>query len=368
MATSVTSVAISTDWLCQWCGAERLNLTLARAFPGAPMFTSVYHPQRTYPEYADIDVRPSRLNSFPPFRRWHRATFPLLAREFGRMTVDADVLVASSAGFAHGIGTTGRKVVYCHTPARWLYQPPERYLGGNLAKRAILGSGRRRLEAWDARAAASADRYIVNSSIVATRVLEVYGIEAEVLHPPVTLAVDGPAVRPASAPDEPGFLLCVGRLIPYKNIPAIVDAFHSLPDLRLVVVGQGNLRRELERSKPGNVTLIPTVSDVELRWLYRNSSGLVAASFEDFGLTPVEAAHFGKPVAAMRWGGYVDTVVEGQTGVFFERPEPDHIASAVRELHRLQWDAGALERHAAAFGEEQFITRIQAIVADVASK
>jgi glycosyltransferase involved in cell wall biosynthesis len=364
----MTSVAISTDWLCQWCGAERFNLSLARAFPGAPMYTSVYYPSRTYPEYADIDVRPSRLNSFPPFRRWHRATFPLLAHEFSRQTIEADVLVAASAGFAHGMNTTGRKVVYCHTPARWLYQPPERYLGGNLAKRAILGSGRRRLRAWDERAAASADRYIASSSAVATRIHEVYGIEAEVVHPPVTLSADGPSVRPASAPDEPGFLLCVGRLIAYKNIPAVVEAFRSLPDLRLVVVGQGGLQRELARSKPGNVTLIPTVSDAELRWLYKNSSGLVAASFEDFGLTPGEAASFGKPVAALRWGGYVDTVAEGRTGVFFERPEAAHIASAVREMHGFRWDSIQLQRHAAGFGEDAFIARMQEIVSDVLSK
>ncbi len=187
------------------------------------------------------------------------------------------------------------------------------------------------------------------------------------MHPPVTLGADGPVTPPPGAP-EPGFVLCVGRLIPYKNVPAVIEAFRALPDLHLVVVGQGSLERRLRHTKPRNVTMLPVVSDAELRWLYRNSSGLAAASFEDFGLTPLEAASFGKPVAALRWGGYVDTVAEDRTGVFFEQSEPSLIARAIRSMHDHDWAPDELRDHAASFGEDRFVASIRSIVADVVAQ
>ena len=114
---------------------------------------------------------------------------------------------------------------------------------------------------------------------------------------------------------------------------------------------------------PSNVLLLGSVSDSQLRWLYANSAGLVAASFEDYGLTPLEAAAFGKPTAALRWGGYLDTVREGETGVFFDRPEPACIRRAVtRTGPRSVPRSANLCAHASAFSEERFIDRLRALV------
>ena len=109
-------------------------------------------------------------------------------------------------------------------------------------------------------------------------------------------------------------------------------AFRRLPDQRLVVVGTGPLADQIAAAAPANVTVLGRVDDASLRWLYGSSTGLVAASYEDFGLTPVEAAAFGKPTAALRWGGFLDTTVEGETGVFFDQPDPALIAEAVEQL------------------------------------
>ena len=166
------------------------------------------------------------------------------------------------------------------------------------------------LRAFDRRAAASADTYLANSTFVRDQIRSAYGIDAEVLHPPSSLDPDGPA---EPVPDiEPGFLLTVARLLPYKHVAETVDAFRLLPGHRLVVVGEGPGRAGLEASLPGNVRLLGDVSDARLRWLYANCAGLVTASREDFGLTPVEAAAFGKPVAALRFGGHLDTVRAGR--------------------------------------------------------
>ena len=122
-------VRLVHDYLTQRGGAERVVLSLARAFPGAPLHTSLYEPATTFPSSARVDVRPTPLNRLAPLRRDHRLALPLLAPAFSRLRIDADVVVCSSSGWAHGARVTGRKIVYCHTPARWLYQA-DRYLRG----------------------------------------------------------------------------------------------------------------------------------------------------------------------------------------------------------------------------------------------
>ena len=122
--------------------------------------------------------------------------------------------------------------------------------------------------------------------------------------------------------------LVVSRLLPYKNVEAVVEAFRDLPE-RLVIVGHGPLRRTLERRLPANVRLLSNLTDAQLRWVYAHSRALVAPALEDYGLTPLEAAAYGKPTLALGAGGYLDTVVPGTTGIFFSQPSPRDIRASV---------------------------------------
>ncbi|HEX3981635.1 MAG TPA: glycosyltransferase [Acidimicrobiales bacterium] len=355
-------LALVHDYLTQRGGAERVVATLARAFPGAPLYTSLFDPAGTFPEFAGLDIRTLPLDRIGLLRAHHRLALPLLAPSFSHLTVDADVAICSSSGWAHGATVTGRKIVYCHTPARWLYQSG-RYLDGTspwtAAALSVLAPPLRR---WDHKAAATAHRYLVNSNAVRLRVEEIYGIEAVVVPPPVDVDPDG-SLAPVDGV-QPGFVLCVSRLLPYKNVEAVTAAFRELGDHRLVVVGSGPLADQVRASAPSNVTVLGSVSDAGLRWLYRSSVGLVAASYEDFGLTPVEAAVFGKPTAALRWGGFLDTIVDGATGVFFDQPEPQLIARAVTSLTDSPWRAETLRSHAEQFSSPRFIQRINDVVAE----
>jgi glycosyltransferase involved in cell wall biosynthesis len=355
-------LALVHDYLTQRGGAERVVATLARAFPDAPVYTSLFDPSATFPEFSTMDVRTLPLDRVGLLRAHHRLALPLLAPAFSHLTVDAEVTICSSSGWSHGAGVTGRKIVYCHTPARWLYQSG-RYLDGTsslpAAALSVLAPWLRR---WDKKAAATAHRYLVNSTAVRLRVEELYGIEALVVPPPVDVDPDGD-LEPVDGV-RPGFVLCVSRLLPYKNVEAVTAAFRQLGDHRLVVVGSGPLAEQVLATAPANVTVLGTVSDAGLRWLYRSSIGLVAASYEDFGLTPVEAALFGKPTAALRWGGFLDTIVDGTTGVFFDEPEPELIARAVTRLTGSAWSAEALRAHAEQFSSERFVRRITEVVAD----
>lgn len=359
-------LALVHDYLTQRGGAERVVLELAEAHPSAPVYTSLFEPGETFPEFAGLDVRTLPLDRLRMLRAHHRLALPFLAPSFTRLVVDAEVVVCSSSGWAHGARVEGRKVVYCHTPARWLYQR-DRYLRGSgpvagLALDALAPALRR----WDRRAAASADRYVVNSREVRRRCAELYGVDAEVIPPPVSIDAGG-ETEPVDGV-SPGFLLCVSRLLPYKNVDVVCRAFERMPGRRLVVVGIGPLGERLAGSAPPNVRFLGRVSDAALRWLYTESAGLVAPSYEDFGLTPVEAAGFGRPTAALRFGGYLDTVVEGHTGVFFDDPTPAAVESAVEALCDREWDTAALREHATLFSPERFLQRMDALIAEERSR
>jgi glycosyltransferase involved in cell wall biosynthesis len=356
------SVAIAHDYLATIGGAERVFLSVARAFPSAPVYTSVYEPDLVTEEYQHLNIRTSALNRLGFVRRNYRLAMPVLPFAMRQLSIDADVVVCSSSGWSHGVHTRARKVVYCHNPARWLYQRDEYLQGGRRSWWLASMLMHPFLLRWDRRAARGCTRYLANSSVVARRIREEYGIEAEVVPPPATFRANGPQDPIVGL--EPGYLLVVSRLVAHKNLPSVVNAMRELPDLRLVIVGDGPERDALTVLAPSNVEFLGRVSDRELHWLYANCAGLVSASREDFGLTPVEAGMFGKPAALLRYGGFLDTMVDGQTAVFFDVPNSKQIVGAVREMVSRRWDSDAIEANAARYSEASFVRRLREVVAE----
>ncbi|WUI29266.1 glycosyltransferase [Mycobacterium sp. NBC_00419] len=358
-------VAIAHDYLTQRGGAEKVVLAISRAFPEAPIFTLLFDPAGTYPEFAERDIRVSPLNRVGPLRRNHRAALPLLPFAAQAMNVDAELVITSSSGWAHGFRAHGDKLVYCYSPARWLYAS-EMYLGEGAGpvKRSVLAALGPYLKRWDRRAAQSCQRYIAISSITRDRIRDAYGIDAPVVPAPVGMTgyeqarpvrrvLDwlGPAgaVRPGGE-----FYLCVSRLLPYKNVDQVVRAFGEL-DRRLVVVGRGPEAQRIRQLAGPNVLMLEGLSDDEMVWLYQNCRAVVAASFEDYGLTPIEAGVWGRPSVVLRWGGFVDTVIDGVTGVFFGRPEAAEIARAVQCLEHSHFDGNTIRSAMERFTEARFI-------------
>lgn len=377
------SVAIVHDYLTQRGGAERVFSLLAETFPNASLHTSLYDPAGTYPDFAGLDIQTSPLNKIGLFRRRHRLTFPILAPSFSARRINADVVLCSSSGWAHGTRTNGRKVVYCHAPARWLYNA-DRYLGPDRRRtdpRPTVSSFHRHsddlrrsvgatalhllgppLRRWDHLAATSADRYLTNSTAMADAIRATYGLEAEVLPPPPALSPKGPERHVVGL--ESGYFLCIARLLPYKNVQVVAEAVDRVPGARLVIVGDGPARSDIEIAAGPNVRLLGQVDDAALRWLYRNSMALVSASFEDYGLTPLEAACFGRPSVVLGSGGFLDTVVDGQTGTFFESPIVDDVARAMEMTTNQRWDEGELQAHAEKYSAPSFQRRIRQVIAE----
>jgi glycosyltransferase involved in cell wall biosynthesis len=359
-------VAIAHDYLTQRGGAERVVLAMARAFPGAPIYTTLYEPDGTYPEFRDLDIRVTALNRFGFLRRHHRVALPLYAPVVSSTTIDADVVVASSSGWAHGFRTTGSSIVYCHSPAHWLYQG-EQFMGrpSLLARIAMRFLGPP-LRSWDRRAARRAGKYLANSTEVSRRIAKRYGIEAQVVPAPVPERIAYAAGHPDGGTHEPdpGFYLCVSRLLVYKHVDAVVEAFAGEPGKRLIVVGSGPMEPDLLARATPNVLFLKDISDDALTRLYGDASALIAVAYEDYGLTPVEAAATGTPSIVLRWGGYLDTMIEDVTAVFVDEPTGPAIADGIARFEARAWDRDAIRVHSQAFTEDVFIKTLTELVSE----
>ncbi|HEY3942136.1 MAG TPA: glycosyltransferase [Acidimicrobiales bacterium] len=356
-------VVIAHDYLTQRGGAERVVLAMARAFPTAPIVTSLYEAPATFSDFAHRQVTTSVLQRSGLLRRHHRLGLPLYAPVFAHTQVDAELVVASTSGWAHGMAATGRRLLYVHNTARWLYQVDDYLRGQRPAVQGLahlLGSPLRR---WDRAHGRSAELVLANSRTVRDRVARHWNVDAEVLYPPH--AADVAAPREAVGHIEPGYLLVVSRLVAHKQVDVVARAMEHLPGQRLVVVGTGPEARGLRHEAPPNCSFVGSVSDAQLRWLYANCAALVSASREDLGLAALEAMAFGRPVCALRAAGFAETVAEGENGVFFERSEPQQVRDAVVRLSRTPFDAGAIAAHAARFDEQSFARRLQAFADQV---
>lgn len=359
-------VAIAHDYLTQRGGAERVVLSMARAFPDAPIYTTLFDPKYTYPEFADLDVRVSWLNKIPFLRRHHRAALPILPAAVTSMKIDADVVLASSTGWAHGVTSTGDKLVYCYTPARWLHQQ-RRYIGdhptrGTAIALRLLSPWLRR---WDARAAHTATGYVAISLVVQDRIHAAYGLPSTVISAPrpnTDTCKSEPMAAVERWLDGHDYELCVSRLLPYKNVDQIVAAYQQESQRRLIIVGRGPEKRTLHASASDNVLFLEGIADAELAWLYRGMNALIAISYEDFGLTPLEAASFGKPCIVLRWGGYVETMVDNLTAVFIDVPDADHVRHGLEQLDAREWDADRIIEHSARYHEDVFIENLRDLV------
>jgi glycosyltransferase involved in cell wall biosynthesis len=355
--THQARVVIAHDYLTQRGGAERVVLAMARAFPNAPIVTSLYEREATYPEFMAHQVRTSALQRFSLLRRHHRLGLPLYASVFSAMHVEADLVLCSTSGWAHGVSATGRRMLYVENTARWLYQVDDYLRDYPPALRSLARSLGRPLRRWDRNQGGSADLVLANSQNVRERLAQHWGVEAEVLYPPH--GADVTAEREPIVDLEPGYLLAVSRLVSHKRVDVLTSAMERLGESRLVIVGSGPESKALRLAAPPNCLFLEHVSDTQLRWLYANAAALLSATHEDFGLAPLEAMAFGRPVVVLRAGGFLETVLEGETGLFFDAADAQSVVDAVHELAREHFDERAIAAHAQRFDEARFATALR---------
>lgn len=347
-------VAIVHDYLNQCGGAERVVLELTHMWPDAPVYTSLYRPDSTFDEFRSLDIRTGFLDHVPVDRGF-RALAPLYPLAFRQhRTLEHELVISSSSGWAHGIRTSPRSlhIVYCHTPARWLYRTEE-HLGDSLGP-ALLAPFTRTLRAWDRAAARRADFYVANCENVRRRIRTVYGREATVIHPPVDVERFVPTPRGER-------LLVVSRLLPYKRVDLVVRAA-TRAGIGLDVVGVGPSFDALRQLAGPTITFHGRVDDATLTELMERSRALCLAATEDFGIAPIEANAAGKPVVAYAEGGVLETIEEGVNGAFFDELSEDAVLEAVRRADVLDATPGQLAEVSQRFSAQEFRRRFGAFV------
>jgi glycosyltransferase involved in cell wall biosynthesis len=272
-----------------------------------------------------------------------------------------DTVLSSSVMFSKGVvvrpGT--RHISYCYSPSRMLWDRAASY------ERRGVGSALARhfLRSWDASAAQRPDTVAAISQTVADRIGKYWRRNALVVPPPVRT----PGVSVSEAPESgPPYFLIVSRLVPHKMLHIAVDAFNKTR-LRLVVVGDGPLKRTLERRANENISFMGWQPDEALDRLYEKASAVIVPNDEDFGLTAVEAMSHGIPVLALRQGGATETVLEGVTGEFFDDPIPEAMADGIKRIRALRdsYDADSIRRHAQQWSHEKWVSRMRTLVESV---
>jgi glycosyltransferase involved in cell wall biosynthesis len=355
-------VAIVHDYLNQSGGAERVVAELHRMFPSAPIYTTIVDRSSLWPTLRNADIRTSWMQRLPGVRRHFKMYLPFYGRAIEGFDLEAyDLVISSSSAFAKAAITRpgATHVCYCHTPMRfgWDY---ERYMdraGHPAAVRAMLPPVIRRLREWDRRTADRPDRYVANSSITADRIRRFYGRPSTIVPPPVDVT------RFAPDPVDEDYFLVVSRLNGYKRVDLAVQAFSGF-DRPLLVVGDGPVRRALENLADRNVRFVGRLSDEEVAKAYARCRALILPGEEDFGITPLEANASGRPVVAFKGGGALDTVVDGDTGVFFEEQTVNALRQAVLGCERIPWSKERLRAHAGRFAPDVFAKRLLDIVSE----
>jgi glycosyltransferase involved in cell wall biosynthesis len=351
-------VSLVHEWLTNRAGSEQVVGALRRTFPGSSVSTTVFN-RSEFPDWEPVHT--SVLQRFAHGPTAHERLLPLIPPAWRTVEVpDADLVITSFHSFSlrarRPVGVP--HVVYCHTPPRFLWEADqladERRAAGPVlgAARAVLGPGDRR------RARAPA-RWLANSTEVRRRIRRTYGLDADVVHPPVEVDRFSRALGTPLAEHH----LVFGRLVPYKRVDLAIAAFAEM-GTPLIVAGTGRQAEELAASAPPNVRFIGRVEDDELPSLLAGARSLVFPGVEDFGITPVEAMAAGTPVVALGRGGVLDSVADDETGVLFDEATPQALVAAVRRAEATDWDRAAISASTKRFDEARFAREMLAIARD----
>lgn len=356
-------VAIMTDWLTAFGGAERVIMEFALLYPEAPMFTTVVRAGRLGP----LPLRRIRVT---PLQQWmrivrrHQLLLPWMPRAIEEIDLRGyDVILSSSHAVAKGCipPPSAVHICYCHTPMRYAWEMEEQYFDDFRIPEKMRPPLRRilkRIRRWDLQTAKRVDHFIANSTTTRERTQRIYARESVVIPPPVHDRFFEQHIDPHPAPRTPHpYFLSVGRLVPYKRVDLLIAAANA-GKLPLYIAGEGHDQRHLERMAGPTVRFLGRVPDEDLPGLYRGASALLFPAFEDAGLAPMEAQACGVPVIAYGRGGVCDTVKDGATGVLFREQSLTSLCNAIERWKTCSWDSQAIRAHAQQFTAGRFRERV----------
>jgi glycosyltransferase involved in cell wall biosynthesis len=357
--------ALAHHWAVGMRGGEKVLEALGGMFPEAPIYTLVAKPENLSESLRRHRFITSPLQRLPGGARHYKKLLPLFPWAIRRLRV-ADgtrVVISSDASMIKGLTVPEGAVhiCYCHSPPRYLWDMSDIYLKNTAGLGAIGGAVFRsvipRARSFDRAAAGRVTHFIANSAFVQKRIRDFYGRDAEVIHPPVDVdAFDAGRARA-------DFYLLVSELVPYKRVDLAVEAFRKT-GRRLVVIGDGSEMAALRASAPANVEFLGRQPFPVLREHFETCRAFLYPQIEDFGITAVEAQAAGSPVIAYRAGGALETVIEGETGIFFGEQSAASLAEAVMACEGGTFDSGRCRANAERFRAASFRDNIAAFLAE----
>ena len=357
-------IAIVADWLTTYAGSERVLEQMIACFPEADVFAVVdFVPKAERGFLQGKQPHTTVIQKLPGARKYARHYLPLMPLAIEQLDLSAyDLILSSSHAVAKGVivGPDQLHISYVHSPIRYAWDLQHQYL-----RESGLESGLKswlvrvllhRIRLWDQRTQYGVDEFIANSGFIARRIRRVYGRSATVIYPPVDVA----AFALHAAKED--FYLAASRLVPYKRMDLIVEAFSQMPDKKLVLIGDGPDMDKIRAKAGPNVTIMGYQPFSVLKDHMQRARAFVFAAEEDFGIAPVEAQACGTPVIAFGKGGALETgrglgvVDTNPTGIFFAEQTVPAITAAVDEFEQnaAAFDPAAIRQHAEGFSVAHF--------------
>ncbi len=365
-------VAIIHYWFLGRAGGEKVVEALAELFPQADLFSLVARPESLSRVLRTRNLQTSFLQNIPGAKKFHRHFLPLFPLALEQLDLRGyDLVISSESGPAKGVITSSNTchICYCHSPMRYLWDLyPEYRRGMNPLARAVFSLAAHYLRVWDRASADRVDYFIANSQFVASRIRKYYGRESTVIYPPVEVSAGNMLRRTED------YYIAIGRLVDYKRFDLSIEACTKL-GRRLVIIGDGPAKKSLQRLAGPTVIFLGELSDSEMRNYLASSRALLFPGEEDFGIVPVEAQSFGKPVIAYASGGALETVrgafpeeteAENPTGVFFRERSAAGLLQAIVRFESMEQEgkfrSQIIRQHAARFDKMIFHERMTEFV------
>ena len=358
-------VAVVHDWLTDNGGAEKVLSAILDLFPSADIFTLVKSDKFHDAQIDKLKVTTSFIQRLPWASKYYRnylPFFPVAVEQFDFSNYD--LVLSSSYCVAKGVitGPDQLHISYCHSPMRYAWDLQFQYLKEAGLENSFKGKLTRlllnKLRLWDYASSARVDHFISNSEFIKKRINKCYRRSSQVIYPPVD--VDKFQLNEV----KKSYYFTCSRLVQYKKIQLIVEAFNKMPDKRLVVAGTGPEFDKIKSIASSNIELLGYVEFKKLKRLMEQAKCFVFAAEEDFGIIPVEAQACGTPVIAYGKGGCLETVIDGVTGLFFYEQEVEAIAAAVSRFEDMRWDCHTIRNHSEKFSLNKFKSNFLSFVTD----
>jgi glycosyltransferase involved in cell wall biosynthesis len=353
-------IALVHDYLTQQGGAERVFELICKYFPDADIFTSLYDPHKTISLNNRL-VHTTQLQRLPGAAKYFRLLAPFYFKAFKTLDLqEYDLIISSSSAFAKAVRkkSGAKHICLCHNITRFLWDTKV-YLHEYKKYAPFLSVINRFFDSMrqeDILSSTSPDVYIANSSTVAQRIDSVYHQNSRVINFPVDTS------KFIFSDQKEDFYLVAARLISYKRVDLIVEAFNWL-GLPLLIIGDGPERTNLEAKALSNIQFLGHVNDAERCNLMAKARFVVVAALEDYGLVPIEANASGTPVICYGAGGVLDTQIPGKTGIFFHKKTPESLQAAVVQANQMTWNYSNIRDHALShFSEQVFFEKIIEVV------